>query len=1364
MDKTFNPKPKSEWMADSSSNNCIVCKNVIVSTFLKSNKHHCRYCANIVCDQCSQNKINDLRSCNQCYRSFSNQNSIENKHNDEINDTDHMQHYQKAFNLFTQKAEYNQAYHEMLQSWEINDQLDISQRVELFGYICVTLDKNEEFESFMSKLIIKHPNNIKCNFWYAKALSDMDKFNEAELAYKKLFSLQPDECFLGYGLVLAKQKKFEEALQYTEKQMLLRIDDTDNHDVLFEHALVLFDMKKYEEACVYIGQVINCNDTIQLNEYYQDKYYECLVKLERFNDAVIFSAKMVKRFEGKMKYRLQYASDLNREKRYNESIDEYIQCLEFDPENVTAFCRLIWIFIHQKQYEQAQKYASKMLDVLPQNGASFAMNGHVTFAMKQYDHCKGFRKKAIELDGLSLSYKWYYLDVLLAMSQYEEAKLICDEVIKNNPESWKAHWYGHMIYAEQFDMNRAQIHAEKLILLDPNNPLSYYWNACGFFELNEPEKAMELLKTALMKKKQSHVLRFYGVIMRDEGDLKGCEQYFIDAIALEKDEHSQESYRSRGHLCFVRNQLEESCKYFRQAIDTYYANPYVHYWLSISLMFLNEFKQAEISFKNALRIRPRYPRCHHELGLLLIKKLSKFDEGLKHLKQANEIFPNNQQYILSLEKYTAFVDDDKGNIKLVLDTYGKECQENVVMEDLGNVQMVVDTELKESDESYIQEPGMNVDECDNDLADITEEEKYENNNEEISEKQKDIIVSYVHEMMQRRMHIIASKHKIRIGEIREQFKRLENIWRESRPLPTIPKEQKVSAVWSLFSQISTQLLGNTNTNSNDSNSITNSKAIDAAKRKRRKKKRNIDKEVTLAKTETEIELQRLELEYYKKRQTINKMEALITEQLLACDDMSHIEIWYQNFEDFDLREEKHDTLIEMIENKIKATHSKIMFGKYLQNSPFANDMQEEAKVSDHEITKIAKLAGSTLLIDMVNRDIAKHVTNEDEKKDTQSVDDELLQFELRLDDDWSNWNETRKLQLQKELAQKFDVDASTLQFVSAREGCIIVNFTQKMQNVRGDTGINFQFGHIDPKALHDDIYAYNKDWEDNVNCCLDYIRKKIANPAEINEEALYVSQKCVAIIVSHHSQDHTQNVLDSNFLTSDLDKGLYKEIMNPKWDRAYGQGQDKTHWTGKLRDGRSRGGDKYPYYCPSGWKRYAVKVDGDFDQKYGNWPICYHGSETCAIGSILSHGIYGNWPGTTNLRFFSPSIVYSAHPRYARPKLMNDRQQYVQMIFQCRVDPNAMYKCGETLRIGRSTKIDSNFSMNFQKCRCGFPNPKWGYSCNVDGHNEMEWFLDITDADKYVIYGIMLRFSNDPSILPESSWWRGHWKTDWKGK
>eukprot|EP01083_Nonionella_stella_P277588 943645_1 len=634
-----------------------------------------------------------------------------------------------------------------------------------------------------------------------------------------------------------------------------------------------------------------------------------------------------------------------------------------------------------------------------------------------------------------------------------------------------------------------------------------------------------------------------------------------------------------------------------------------------------------------------------------------------------------------------------------------------------------------------------------DKTDEKDEMKYSGNKQEIE--------NYLKQMMEGRRHEITSVHKTRMYQMRKQRKALDNCWKRAHTLPNIPKPKKKYA-GGIFGMLYDNL--------NDSNyygSITNQKEIDGAKRKRKKKELEIHKEMTRREKYANIELQRLELGYYKQKQNIDRMEQLQIEKLNECDD---IKKWQQEFEDMDLREEKNNTLVEMIENKIRSTHSKIIFGKYLQNSPFANDMQEEAKVSDHEITKIAKLAGSTLLIDMVNRDIAKHVTNEDEKKDTQSVDDELLQFELRLDDDWSNWNETRKLQLQKELAQKFDVDASTLQFVSAREGCIIVNFTQKMQNVRGDTGINFQFGHIDPKALHDDIYAYNKDWEDNVNCCLDYIRKKIANPAEINEEALYVSQKCVAIIVSHHSQDHTQNVLDSNFLTSDLDKGLYKEIMNPKWDRAYGQGQDKTHWTGKLRDGRSRGGDKYPYYCPSGWKRYAVKVDGDFDQKYGNWPICYHGSETCAIGSILSHGIYGNWPGTTNLRFFSPSIVYSAHPRYARPKLMNDRQQYVQMIFQCRVDPNAMYKCGETLRIGRSTKIDSNFSMNFQKCRCGFKNPKWGYSCNVDGHNEMEWFLDITDADKYVIYGIMLRFSNDPSILPESSWWRGHWKTDWKGK
>ena len=46
------------------------------------------------------------------------------------------------------------------------------------------------------------------------------------------------------------------------------------------------------------------------------------------------------------------------------------------------------------------------------------------------------------------------------------------------------------------------------------------------------------------------------------------------------------------------------------------------------------------------------------------------------------------------------------------------------------------------------------------------------------------------------------------------------------------------------------------------------------------------------------------------------------------------------------------------------------------------------------------------------------------------------------------------------------------------------------------------------------------------------------------------------------------------------------EYLNQKFDREYGP-KDVT-WFGDLKDGKNRGG--HPYYCPLGWKKYALVV------------------------------------------------------------------------------------------------------------------------------------------------------------------------------
>eukprot|EP01084_Bolivina_argentea_P230045 388097_1 len=63
---SLKPISKDEWINDSQCNACYICTDVIKSSFIKSNKHHCRYCAGIICSKCSQNQLNRKRICDEC--------------------------------------------------------------------------------------------------------------------------------------------------------------------------------------------------------------------------------------------------------------------------------------------------------------------------------------------------------------------------------------------------------------------------------------------------------------------------------------------------------------------------------------------------------------------------------------------------------------------------------------------------------------------------------------------------------------------------------------------------------------------------------------------------------------------------------------------------------------------------------------------------------------------------------------------------------------------------------------------------------------------------------------------------------------------------------------------------------------------------------------------------------------------------------------------------------------------------------------------------------------------------------------------------------------------------------------------------
>ena len=152
-------------------------------------------------------------------------------------------------------------------------------------------------------------------------------------------------------------------------------------------------------------------------------------------------------------------------------------------------------------------------------------------------------------------------------------------------------------------------------------------------------------------------------------------------------------------------------------------------------------------------------------------------------------------------------------------------------------------------------------------------------------------------------------------------------------------------------------------------------------------------------------------------------------------------------------------------------------------------------------------------------------------------------------------------------------------------------------------------------------------------------------------------------------------------------------IMNPKFNREYGP--QKINWSGTLNQDKVE-----PYYGPSGWKKFTCKVADsaeEFDEKYKSWPVAYHGTNyklTMMISySRLRSGYHTPGKGVMVFGdgvYFTPSIIYASHPRYANPKKLTNGK-WGQMVLNFRLRPGSYDKHQETLGVGNKYKIDPNY-------------------------------------------------------------------------
>lgn len=296
------------------------------------------------------------------------------------------------------------------------------------------------------------------------------------------------------------------------------------------------------------------------------------------------------------------------------------------------------------------------------------------------------------------------------------------------------------------------------------------------------------------------------------------------------------------------------------------------------------------------------------------------------------------------------------------------------------------------------------------------------------------------------------------------------------------------------------------------------------------------------------------------------------------------------------------------------------------------------------------------------------------------------------------------------------------------------------------------FKLVDKKDAHDDE---NLNLEINgLNESNKELLKKLVPNAKLDESKS-------EILIEKSSFNKLINILlkvsDFKFksiLVKDYQLAIGSQVLNPCFNRLYGESylssDDKIDISSFISTKFNfiRRGD-YPYYCPNGWFRYSLKVtksSAEFDKKYSEWPVVYHGTSSLNLMNILKIGFkMSSAPGCIahgQGLYLSPSIEYSAHNRYSKVMKIKNGKYYIQTVFQCRVNPRSFIRRGETLlkETMKSELIDPNFK-----------------------NNQIEWVItpgkldELRDKkeDALVIYGIMIRITKQhPKDLLCSSWWK----------
>jgi len=291
-------------------------------------------------------------------------------------------------------------------------------------------------------------------------------------------------------------------------------------------------------------------------------------------------------------YHFHLGKTLDKLKRYDEAIKEYLITLKLNSEHIQALKQLGNLYFEQKAWENALKVFNKILSKNPKDYTSLFKLGEIYF---------------------------YKNDLKESLKYFKMANV-------EKPDDANVYYYLGRIYLETGEFSSAIENFSQALNIEPLNSLFYYWRGNTYYAMGDFEyprdqdwrsvedfrKAVELgfnqVRAVFMFGNTLLHRGFYYIKnnRKTEGNelLKKAIVQFKEVIKL--DPNASNSFNNLGLAYLGINKLEEAITAFQTAIKLEPTVAFFHNNLGDAYYRQGKFEQAISEWKLAIELEPEY--------------------------------------------------------------------------------------------------------------------------------------------------------------------------------------------------------------------------------------------------------------------------------------------------------------------------------------------------------------------------------------------------------------------------------------------------------------------------------------------------------------------------------------------------------------------------------------------------------------------------------------------------------------------------------------------------------------------------------------------------------------------------------------